>query len=113
MQDALILIAVLGGVLGFWHWSTAGRERVLLISGEICRDLHLQRLDDSVALRRLRPVLDDGLIIERHYAFEFSTTGDDRRQGQIALRGSALMWARLEHPDGALFIDTSGSHRAS
>jgi len=99
---------VLGGVLALWQWSVAGRERVLAISAKICDDLRLQRLDDSVALRRLRPVFDDGLTIERGYVFEFSTNGADRRRGEIILRGNVLQWARVEHPDGPVFIDARG-----
>ena len=106
MHDALILLVLLGLILGLWHWSTTGRERVLAISSEICRDLNLQRLDDTVALRRMRPVFDDGFEIERGYVFEFSATGADRRRGEITLRGTGLQWARLEHPDGPVLIDT-------
>jgi hypothetical protein len=108
MQDALILLCVLGGALALWQWSVTGRERVLAISAEICQDLQMQRLDDSVTLRRLRPVFEDGLKIERGYVFEFSTNGADRRRGEIMLRGNTLQWARVEHPDGPVFIDTRG-----
>ena len=106
MYDALILLILLGSVLGLRHWSTAGRDQVLAISSEICRDLNLQRLDDTVALRRIRPIFDNGFEIERGYVFEFSATGADRRRGEITLRGKGLQWARLEHPDGPVLIDT-------
>ncbi len=107
MSDAVTLIALLLGAAGIWHWSVLGRERVLVISTELCRDLGLQRLDDSVALRGMRLRWVDGPAIERRYEFEFSTDGADRRRGEITLRGLALIWARLAHPNGAIFIDPS------
>ncbi|MGH8597542.1 MAG: DUF3301 domain-containing protein [Gammaproteobacteria bacterium] len=108
MTPALVLLGVLGAVLGAWVWSVTGRERVLAVSNEICKDLGLQRLDDSVALNRLRMVLTDGLAFERRYEFEFSTDGADRRRGIVALRGNALTWVELEMPTGALYIDVAG-----
>jgi len=105
MQDALILLVLLGAALGAWYWSVAGRERVLAISTEICRDLQMQRLDDSVALTGIRLVRAPAFGIERRYEFEFSTSGLDRRRGQIVLLGSILQRARLELPEGPLLID--------
>lgn len=106
MQDALLLLLILGALLGGWHWSVSGRERVLAISSEICRDMQLQRLDDSVALRGMRLVRAPNFALERRYEFEFSTDGLDRRRGQIVLNGFALQHARLEMPDGPLLIET-------
>jgi hypothetical protein len=108
MQEALILLLILGMVLAFWHWSVLGRERVLAISGEICRDLKMQRLDDSVALHGLRVVRTPQFALERRYAFEFSTDGLDRRRGEVVLLGFVLQHARLELPDGPLLIEIGG-----
>ena len=105
MSDALQLLISLLAVAGIWVWSVRGRERVLAISSEICRDLKVQRLDDSVALRGLRIRWNDGIALERRYNFEFSTDGADRCQGEISLSGLDLVWARLAHPSGAILID--------
>jgi len=104
MMQALCLLGALGLALGAWSWSVNGRERVLAISREVCQDLKLQRLDDSVALRGLRIIYASGFAIERRYEFEFSTDGADRRRGTVGLRGSALTWVELEMPDGPLLI---------
>jgi hypothetical protein len=111
VTQALILLAALGLVLGTWFWSVAGRERVLAISREICGDLKLQRLDDSVALRGLRIVRDNPLAVERRYEFEFSTDGADRRLGVVALRGSALTWVKVDLPSGPLYVDVAGQSK--
>ena len=108
MQDALTLLLILGLVLALWHWSVQGRERVLAITREICRDLEMQRLDDSVALHSLRLVRTPRFALERRYAFEFSTDGVDRRRGEVVLVGFALQHARLELPEGPLLIETGG-----
>jgi hypothetical protein len=107
VHEALLLLGVLGALLGAWYWSVTGRERVLAISQEICRDLQMQRLDDSVALRGVRVVRVPRLALERHYEFEFSTDGLDRRRGQVVLLGENLERARLELPDGPLLIDVT------
>ncbi len=112
MQEALILLLILGLVLALWYWSAQGRERVLAISAEICRDLHMQRLDDSVALHGLRLVRTPQFAVERRYAFEFSADGVDRRRGEVVLLGFALQHARLELPDGPLLIEV-GVRRVS
>jgi len=107
MQDALLLLAIAGAAAGVWYWSVAGRERVLAISAEICRDLDVQRLDDSVALRGVKWRRGALGAIERRYEFEFSTNGLDRRRGEIVLHGLVLQRASLELPDGPLLIDVA------
>jgi Protein of unknown function (DUF3301) len=110
VTQAVALLIALGVALGTWYWSVAGRELVLAISREVCRDLKLQRLDDSVALRGLRIVRDSRLTVERRYEFEFSTDGADRRCGVVALRGSRLTWVKLDLPSGPLYVDISGQN---
>ena len=105
MQEALILLLLLACALGAWYWGISGRERVLAISAEICRDLQMQRLDDSVALTGLRLIRLPRFAIERLYEFEFSTDGSDRRRGHIVLHGLVLDRARVELPDGPLLIN--------
>lgn len=50
-------------------------------------------LDDTVSLRRLRPVRDDeGRVrLRRDYEFQFSDTGHNRRDGTITLLGSTVV----------------------
>ncbi|MSR13381.1 MAG: DUF3301 domain-containing protein [Gammaproteobacteria bacterium] len=113
MGQALLMLAALGLALGAWSWSVVGRERVLAVSREVCSDLKLQRLDDSVALRGIRLVRANGLTFERRYEFEFSTDGADRRRGMVALRGQFFTWIELEMPNGPLYIDIAGGSRPS
>lgn len=113
MEDALILLVVLGGSLGLWTWSITGRDRVIAISAEICRELRMQRLDDSVTLRAIRLVRQPRLALERRYEFEFSINGLDRRRGSVVLHGAALAHASVEMPEGTLVIDPASPRSPS
>ena len=108
MNDGFVLtlIAVFG--VWLWYWSFRAHERVLAISREVCRDLNLQRLDDTVALRRIMVAIKGGRVtIRRAYSFDFSTTGEDRRRAEICIDGADLQWVRVDHPDGPILIDVS------
>jgi hypothetical protein len=60
--------------------------------------LRLQFLDDTVAFARLRLGRDDAgrLRLRRTYGFEFSDTGDNRRQGAIVMLGARVESLQLE-----------------
>lgn len=113
MRDALWLLLAVGATAALWSWSTSGRERVLAVVREVCRDLNLQALDDSVVLRGLRPLWTaDGLRVGRTYRFEFTLDGSARYTGDVGLAGSRLAWVRVGHPQGDIHIDV-GQMRGS
>lgn len=105
MYHGLLLLVLVGGLIGLWQWSVRGREQVLAVSREVCRDLQMQRLDDSVALQGLRLVREPHWAVERRYEFEFSADGADRYRGQVFLSGLVLQRVRLEMPSGPLIIE--------
>lgn len=99
MWEAAALIALAGGAL-FWADSLRARERALAASRRACERRGLQLLDETVAFASLRLARDeDGRIrLKRIYTFEFSDTGDNRRQGAIVLVGEQITELRLEPP---------------
>jgi Protein of unknown function (DUF3301) len=106
MHEALALLLVAGGLAGLWSWSTAGRECAITAIDKLCRELALQRLDDSVALHRLALERQHGrLAVLRVYRFEFSRDGVQRHIGEVALTNSALAWAQVHAPEGAIYLD--------
>lgn len=108
MSEAGWLLVALGGGAALWAWSSAARERVDVLSREVCRELAVQRLDEAVALRGLRLRRGgEGLRLERLFSFEFSVTGADRRRAEVCVRGTLPLWVRLDHPDGPILIDLS------
>ena len=108
MRDALWLLGLVGASAWLWSWSVSGRERVLAVVREVCRDLGLQVLDDSVVLRGVRPLWTaDGLRLGRTYRFEFTLDGSTRHAGDVGLAGTQLAWVRVGHPQGTIHIDIS------
>ena len=63
-----------------------------------CERYSLQLLDDTVSFARLRLARDDEgqLKIARTYTFEFSDTGNNRRNGAIVMMGGELQDLQLE-----------------
>ena len=90
-------LAVLVGAAWFWLDSLRARERAVAAGRAACARYGLQFLDETVAFVRLRPARDeDGrLRLRRTYAFEFSDTGDNRRQGMIVTLGGEVARVRL------------------
>lgn len=112
--DGLLFITALAAVVAAWVHVTRMRERAHAIAGRLCRDLSVQYLDDTVVLVGVRPHTPFGPArrIEWRYAFEFSLGGADRLHGRLALDGRRLLWARLDTPEGALYVDEHGDRHA-
>ena len=97
MWELAALAAVLGAA-ALWADSLRARERAVAAGREACRRYGVQLLDDTVAFARVRLGRDeDGrLRLRRTYSFEFSETGDNRRQGAIVMLGAQLEDLQLE-----------------
>jgi hypothetical protein len=95
-EAAAILLLVAGSF--FWLDSLRARERALQAGRSACERYALQFLDETVAFARLRLARnEDGeLRIARTYVFEFSDTGNNRRQGAIVMLGGRLQDVHLE-----------------
>lgn len=81
-----LLVAVIAGTW-FWFDSMQAREAALASSRDACSRAGLQLLDDTVALASLRLVRDQRgkVALRRVYIFEFTDTGDNRRQGSVVV----------------------------
>jgi Protein of unknown function (DUF3301) len=97
MGELVALAAVLGAAF-LWTDSLRAREHAVAAGREACRRYGVQLLDDTVAFAKLRLGRDaDGrLRLRRTYSFEFSETGDNRRQGAIVMLGAQLEDLQLE-----------------
>lgn len=82
-------IAALLGSAWLWLDSLRARESGLRAAVRACQEEGVQFLDDTVAIRSLRVVRDDDgrLRLRRVYSFEYSDTGNNRREGSIVLVG--------------------------
>ena len=105
-DNLLLGLALLAGA-GAWYRVLAARERALQVVREVCVELSVQVLDQTVALREWRPCRDERgrLAVRRVYRFEFSTAGVDRHAGWVGFVGASLSWVRLDHPDGPIYMN--------
>jgi len=91
----LLLLAALG-----WYWSDSLRalETARQMGKRVCSDANVQFLDDTVARVALALVRDASgrRVLRRTYRFEFSETGNSRREGQLVLLGSRIESVTME-----------------
>jgi hypothetical protein len=97
MWEAAALLGLMA-VVFLWVDSLRARERALRAGRAACERYGVQFLDETVACSRTRLARDeDGrLRVERTYTFEFSDTGDNRRNGAILMLGAELQDLQLE-----------------
>ncbi len=90
----LLLIALL---IWFVSDSLKAREAAHAAARKACGEAQVQFLDDTVSQSAIRLARDaDGrLVLERHFRFEFSPTGDDRQQGRVRLLGNRVQEVNL------------------
>ncbi len=97
--QALIWICVLAFVALFWWQNLKVREQALVAVKRYCAKEMLQLLDQSVALKsmRIKRSSDTGrLVLNRNYAFEFTSTGDERYRGWIEMHGQRFAGIQTE-----------------
>ena len=110
----MISLFVLLAAGWFWYDSFQAREAGMCAARAACAAEDLLLLDDTVALASLLPARDDQgrLRLRRVYHFEYSDTGDNRRQGYVTLLGSDLLLLHLPHaPAPRLRVVASGSEQ--
>lgn len=90
-------ILLLGALAWLWHDSLKAREAGVREARSACADEDLQLLDDTVAIHSLRFARDHigRLRLQRTYGFEYSDTGDNRRQGSVTLLGQDVVLVSL------------------
>jgi hypothetical protein len=95
-ETAAILALGLGALL--WVDALRARERALAAGRRACERSGVQFLDETVAGASVRLARDaDGRVrLQRTYTFEFSDTGDNRRQGSIVVLGADVSDLHME-----------------
>jgi hypothetical protein len=97
MWEAAAILVIAAGAL-LWLDGVRVRERAVQAGRKACERYSVQLLDDTVAFARMRLARDDEgqLAIARTYTFEFTETGNNRRQGAIKMLGHQLVDLQLE-----------------
>lgn len=88
----LLALMVLVGVVAYWLNAMQAKELARNEGRLCCKGLGLIFLDDTVVLKRIRPVRnEDGhVVLRREYQFEFSSDGHQRCRGKITLLAKGL-----------------------
>lgn len=91
-------IALMAAAVFLWLDSLRARERAVKAGRAACERYALQFLDETVSFTRmrLRRDVEGQLRIARTYTFEFSDTGNNRRQGAIVMLGGELQDLQME-----------------
>lgn len=92
----LFMILVTCSVAWLIWQNTGRREQAIAAAMRHCQKQEVQLLDQTVSLNRLRPYWKDQLCLERHYGFEFTSTGERRYKGHLTLIGKRLGQIELE-----------------
>ena len=97
MWEGAAIVLIAAGIF-LWLDSLRARERALQAGRAACQRYELQFLDETVSFTRLglRRGEDGQLKLARTYTFEFSDTGNNRRQGAIVMLGGELQDLQLE-----------------
>jgi len=97
VMEFLMLVILLAGAW-LWYDNMRAREVAMATCRDACQRANLQLLDDTVAMASLRPVRDarGRVALRRIYVFEFTDTGDNRRQGSVVVMRAAAMGIELE-----------------
>ncbi len=92
MLSTLLLMVLAVAGTAFWYAGRGAAEIATRVGQAACSRAGVQWLDQSVHLvtMRLARGNDGWLGLERHFGFEYSTGGDDRRAGRIVLHGRRL-----------------------
>lgn len=96
-MDILFLLLI-AGAAWFWWTSAQSREAAVTLAKRACAKCQVQLLDETVTLSKLRLQRNHkgSMQIARWYRFEFSTSGDNRRDGVVGMLGKKLISMHLD-----------------
>lgn len=85
----------------FWWLTINARESAEKMARKLCTQENMQLLDGTVALSKLELKRSSGLSFRliRHFKFEFSAYGSERRTGIIALHGLQQEYTFMDLPE--------------
>jgi len=112
-EYALLVVSAI--VIAAWLSIMRARESAIRHAKKICAAEDVQLLDFTVALEKLSLARDQQgrAALRRTYRFEFSDTGNNRREGRIVLIGNRIDSTDMDpHLDGTrIGFPLSGSTR--
>ena len=96
-SGALLVIVLLLLIIWLWQSSMHAKEVALAACKTLCEQHHLQLLDDTISLKKIRLRRGDSGSVKfyRVYAFEYNTDGHTRRVGELGVLGKRVIDQRL------------------
>ena len=102
MLEVWLPLLSITAIAMWWYHALRWRERAIAHARHRCERHGRQRLDDSVALHRLRMNWRHGsLHVTREYRFDTSLGGNDRRAASITLLGDRIVSASVPERDAS------------
>lgn len=88
----------MGGAIWFWLHSIRILEIARQAGKLACNRMDVQFLDDTVAGTKLALARDNNgrRVLRRTYRFEFSETGNSRREGAVVMLGDRVERVAME-----------------
>lgn len=89
---SILVTALVIGACWYWIKSRELKEAVLQAASRKCESLGVDLLDQSVVLKALKPVRSStgSMHLYRRYVFEFTSTGEQRYQGEVIVLGRRI-----------------------
>lgn len=94
----LLLLLLLAAFVWFWFDSLHVLEIARAAGNRACRNANVQFLDDTVSRSALALTRSESgrVAFRRTYRFEFSETGDTRREGYLIMIGTRTESVTME-----------------
>ena len=94
-----IITLILLGLVAYYWWTTQKlKATALRAAKQRCQQAGVQLLDHTVVQSKLRFVKDSSRRwrLERQYSFDFTSTGEHRYHGKVALLGGYIASVELD-----------------
>lgn len=103
--DTVIILIALALLVWLWQVNLGYRELAIRLVSNVCAEMNLQLLDESVALTGFFLQKRNGRLVGvRRYSFDVSANGADRYGGYVILYGGHLIYSEFKLPDGPVIL---------
>lgn len=94
----VILFLVLLSLFLYWLDSIRAKEIASGYARNLCIKSQVELLDETVSIKKLRLRRNSSgrMVFYREYQFEFTSTGEYRYKGRVALSGKHLLGTEME-----------------
>ncbi|MDP0563236.1 MAG: DUF3301 domain-containing protein [Candidatus Endonucleobacter sp. (ex Gigantidas childressi)] len=94
------MLTIGSGAFIYWFYTSKAKEAAIAFCVKTCNEMNCLFLDDSVVCyrTRIRRAPTGQLSLLRSYRFEYTPAGYDRRQGEMELLGSRLLFMAIDDP---------------